>query len=68
MLQRHSFFSTPLVFFGTHQNEEANEEEFLDQESIFLDTWTMSINPELSIDHHSKIGLFLLWEEPDKAE
>lgn len=40
MIQNHSFFSNPLIFFGSNEadNEEIEEECFYDSCRIFLET------------------------------
>jgi len=67
MLQKNSFFSTPFIFYGSHQDNEL-EEDFTDEEWNFSDPWTITINPDLQSNHHSKIGLFILWAEPDDTQ
>lgn len=67
MLQRNSFFSCPVIFFGTH---EISEEEWMceNEEWNFSDPWHIATNQTLQIDPQNKIGLFILWPETDEPE
>ncbi len=66
MLQNHSFFSCPLIFFGTH--EHSIEEESNDEDWIFTDPWSVDANPKRQIHQSNRIGLCIVWCEPEKME
>lgn len=65
MLQGNPFFSSPLIFFGSFEdlNEEENSEEWnlIDTLQVSLDSQNIPQNLQ------PKIGLFIDWSEPPNA-
>jgi len=58
MLQENSFFSQPIVYFGSpHLIDEEEEED----EAIFSDPWLNFIQMDLPIRQSPRIGLFIHW-------
>lgn len=61
MLQEHSFFSRPLIFFGSPQNIDEDMEE--DEEWNFSDPWSLFLQTNLSTNQQRRIGLFIHWTD-----
>ncbi len=63
MLQKNSFFSTPLIFYGSHQDSEEEDDEMHDDDELnYSESWIVTLNSNLP---QSKIGLFILWVDPE---
>lgn len=63
MLQKNSFFSTPLIFYGSHQDSEEEDDEMIDDEEWnYSESWIVTLNSKVP---QSKIGLFILWADPE---
>lgn len=58
MLQDHSFFSTPLTYFGSLVDEEGIKEE---GEWNFADGWQEFFDAAYLDRHQDRVGLFLQW-------
>lgn len=58
MLQEHSFFSCPFIYFGSHQTADAETDA---EEWNFTDPWSVALDADLSIYQQSRIGLFINW-------
>ncbi len=65
MLQQNSFFSSPFIFFGSHQD--SYEIDPVDGEGDLSQPLYISLNPMSSNHPLPKIGLCLLWS-PDLYE
>ena len=65
MLQRNSFFSSPLIFYGSHQDseEEAEDDDLQDDgEWNCSESWIVAVNSHNL--QQNKIGLFIHWVDP----
>lgn len=67
MLQKNSFFSQPLIFFGPHQINE--EEEVADEDTWHLtDPWFIADNASNPAPQIPHIGLFIHWADAADRE
>jgi hypothetical protein len=62
MIQKHSFFSRPLTFFGSHQHAEDENMEWNFSDPLF------SSLSELQTPHPIKTGLFILWSDSEDTD
>ncbi len=58
MLQENSFFSKPLIFYGSNQQEKSEEED-----ENFSASWQISFDSITQIQSHFNVGLFLDWSD-----
>lgn len=63
MIQEHSFFSSPMTYFGTYQNLEDDVEEIEEEEWSFSSSWQISSNSNLANHMHPRIGIFIHWHD-----
>lgn len=63
MLQDHSFFSRPFIFFGPHQNSEDNDEEEVEEVWNFSDERQFLHQKNSTINAQPRIGLFIHWSD-----
>lgn len=61
MLQKHSFLSRPIFYFGATQNIELEEEE--GEEGAFIKEATIFFGEDPSERQKNQVGLFLFWFE-----
>jgi hypothetical protein len=65
MLQKNTFFSSPLIFYGPHQDsEEIDEDVLFEEEWNFSESWIVTLNSN-GQNTQSKIGLFIHWVDPE---
>jgi hypothetical protein len=65
MLQRNSFFSSPLIFYGSHLDSEEDEEDLQDDDEENLsESWIVAVNSQIHNIQQNKIGLFIHWIDP----
>lgn len=61
VLQKNSFFSQPLIFYGAH---EVNEEEETNEDTWqFTDPWFIVPNANPAASQVPRIGLFIHWAD-----
>lgn len=62
MLQEHSYFSRPLIYFGVNQNAE-EEEDVGEEEWCFENLWRTDLHANMSVQWQQRTGLFIHWND-----
>jgi hypothetical protein len=66
MLQKNSFFSSPLIFYGSHQDSEDDEDDEMQDNDDWncSESWIVAVNSRTQHIQQNKIGLFIHWVDP----
>lgn len=64
MLQRNSFFSSPLIFYGSHQDSEEDDDMQDDDDWNCSESWIVAVSSQSQNIQQNKIGLFIFWVDP----